>query len=200
MILTDMFGGTPTNLALPFLQGDRVEIVTGVNLPMVLKCASLQKSGRPVTEVAHVAKDRGQRSIYVASDLLAEEAVPRGARPGDGVVAEERGVVIERELSIRNRLGLHARAAAKFVQTASRFQSEVKIRKNGEEVDGKSILGILLLAASQGTQHHARRLRRRRARRVRGRRGPHRPQLRRGRVGGPRLPRHAPGPLRFSRA
>jgi len=59
--------------------------------------------------------------------------------------------VIERELSIRNRLGLHARAAAKFVQTASRFRSEVKIRKNGEEVDGKSILGILLLAASQGT-------------------------------------------------
>jgi phosphocarrier protein HPr len=60
--------------------------------------------------------------------------------------------VIERELAIRNRLGLHARAAAKLVQTASRFRSAVKIRKNGEEVDGKSILGILLLAASQGTR------------------------------------------------
>lgn len=60
--------------------------------------------------------------------------------------------MIERELAIRNRLGLHARAAAKFVQTASRFKSSVKIRKNGEEVDGKSILGILLLAASQGTR------------------------------------------------
>lgn len=60
--------------------------------------------------------------------------------------------MIERDVAIRNRLGLHARAAAKFVQTASRFQSEVKIRKNGEEVDGKSILGLLLLAASQGTQ------------------------------------------------
>ncbi|MDQ2871062.1 MAG: HPr family phosphocarrier protein [Acidobacteriota bacterium] len=59
--------------------------------------------------------------------------------------------MIERDLAIRNRLGLHARAAAKFVQTASRFSSAVKIRKNGEEVDGKSILGILLLAASQGT-------------------------------------------------
>jgi phosphocarrier protein len=59
--------------------------------------------------------------------------------------------MIERQLAIRNRLGLHARAAAKFVQTASRFRSEVKIRKNGEEVDGKSILGILLLAASNGT-------------------------------------------------
>ena len=60
--------------------------------------------------------------------------------------------MIEREVAIRNRLGLHARAAAKFVQTASRFQSEVKIRKNGEEVDGKSILGLLLLAASHGAQ------------------------------------------------
>jgi len=79
VILTDMFGGTPTNLTLPFLRKDRIEIVTGVNLPMVLKCAALQKSGRPVTEIAHVAKDRGQRSIYVASDLLAEEAAPAGA-------------------------------------------------------------------------------------------------------------------------
>jgi PTS system mannose-specific IIA component len=76
VLLTDMFGGTPTNLALPFLRKDRVEIVTGVNLPMVLKCASLQRSGRPLTEAAHVAKDRGQRSIYVASDLLAEESEP----------------------------------------------------------------------------------------------------------------------------
>ena len=60
--------------------------------------------------------------------------------------------MIERAIEIRNRLGLHARAAAKLVQTASRFKSEVKIRKNGEEVDGKSILGLLLLAASQGTE------------------------------------------------
>jgi mannose PTS system EIIA component len=73
VILTDMFGGTPTNLSLPFLKRDRVEIVTGVNLPMLLKCATLQKSGKPVVEIAHVAKDRGQRSIYVASDLLADD-------------------------------------------------------------------------------------------------------------------------------
>jgi len=73
VILTDMFGGTPTNLTLPFLRRERVEIVTGVNLPMLLKCAALQKSGKPVVEVAHDAKDRGQRSIYVASDLLADD-------------------------------------------------------------------------------------------------------------------------------
>ena len=73
VILTDMFGGTPTNLTLSFLKKDRVEIVTGVNLPMVLKCATLQGSGKPVGEVARLARDRGQRSICVASDLLASE-------------------------------------------------------------------------------------------------------------------------------
>jgi PTS system mannose-specific IIA component len=83
LILTDMFGGTPTNLALPFLKRDYVEIVTGVNLPLLLKCAALQKSGKPVVEIAHVAKDRGQRSIYVASDLLAEENAVTAAGSDD---------------------------------------------------------------------------------------------------------------------
>jgi phosphocarrier protein HPr len=56
-----------------------------------------------------------------------------------------------KELEIKNKLGLHARAAAKLVHTAARFHSDVKVRKGGEEVDGKSILGILLLAAGRGT-------------------------------------------------
>ena len=73
VILTDMFGGTPSNLTLSFLKKDRVEIVTGVNLPIVLKCASLQASGKSVAELAHIARDRGQRSICVASDLLADD-------------------------------------------------------------------------------------------------------------------------------
>ncbi len=73
VILTDMFGGTPTNLTLSFLKKDKVEIVTGVNLPMVLKCAALQASGKPVGEIARLARDRGQRSICVASELLASE-------------------------------------------------------------------------------------------------------------------------------
>ena len=59
--------------------------------------------------------------------------------------------MIEREIEIKNKLGLHARAAAKLVHIAARFQADVKIRKSGEEVDGKSILGILLLAAGRGT-------------------------------------------------
>jgi phosphocarrier protein len=59
--------------------------------------------------------------------------------------------VIRRELAIRNRLGLHARAAARFVHTASRFRSRVTAGSSGRVMDGKSILGILLLAAAQGT-------------------------------------------------
>jgi len=59
--------------------------------------------------------------------------------------------VIRRELAIRNRLGLHARAAARFVHTAGRFRSRVTAGREGRTMDGKSILGILLLAASQGT-------------------------------------------------
>ena len=58
----------------------------------------------------------------------------------------------EREVEIVNRLGLHARAAAKLVHTAGGFQSRVTMRKDGEEVDAKSILGILLLAAGQGSR------------------------------------------------
>lgn len=59
--------------------------------------------------------------------------------------------MVEREVEIKNKLGLHARAAAKLVHLAARFKSDIKVKKNEEEVDGKSILGILLLAAGRGT-------------------------------------------------
>jgi len=59
--------------------------------------------------------------------------------------------VIAKKIEIKNMLGLHARAAAKLVHTAARFKSDIKIRKGDEEVDGKSILGILLLAAGRGS-------------------------------------------------
>jgi phosphocarrier protein HPr len=59
--------------------------------------------------------------------------------------------VTRREVRITNRLGLHARAAARFVHTASRFRSRVTAGRDGRVTDGKSILGILLLGASQGT-------------------------------------------------
>ncbi len=57
----------------------------------------------------------------------------------------------EVEVQIANRLGLHARAAARFVQLASRFESRVTVSRDGSRADGKSILGLLTLAAREGT-------------------------------------------------
>ena len=57
---------------------------------------------------------------------------------------------IEKELTIVNRLGLHARPAAMFVRIASRHRSEIWVSKEGEEVNGKSIMGLMMLAAGQG--------------------------------------------------
>jgi phosphocarrier protein HPr len=59
--------------------------------------------------------------------------------------------VIRRQVKIANRLGLHARAAARFVQTAARFEAKITAGRDGRVMDGKSILGILLLGASRGT-------------------------------------------------
>jgi phosphocarrier protein HPr len=57
---------------------------------------------------------------------------------------------VGRDVTIRNRLGMHARAAVKFVQTANKFRSEVKVVKDGQEANGKSIMGLLTLVAAHG--------------------------------------------------
>lgn len=76
LIFTDMFGGTPTNVSLAFLEQDRVEIITGVNLPMIIKLTSLQNSDGKLLEIAQELRERGQNSVYVASEILSsrEEA------------------------------------------------------------------------------------------------------------------------------
>ena len=72
LILTDMFGGTPTNIASTFLGDSNVEIVTGVNLPMLIKLAQAQgELGQDLATVARQVRESGQSSIYRASELLA---------------------------------------------------------------------------------------------------------------------------------
>jgi phosphotransferase system HPr (HPr) family protein len=56
-----------------------------------------------------------------------------------------------KDFTILNKLGIHARPAAQFVKTANRFQSEIRVEKDGEEVDGKSIMGLMMLAAGHGS-------------------------------------------------
>ena len=72
LLLTDMFGGTPTNITSMFLAEGEVEVVTGVNLPMVIKLAS-QNEGGSLTEVARRVRDQGREGIYLAGDLLAPQ-------------------------------------------------------------------------------------------------------------------------------
>ena len=69
IVLTDMFGGTPSNLSLSFLNTEGIEVVTGVNLPMLLKLAQ-SREGHEVGELARIIKDYGRRSISLASEIL----------------------------------------------------------------------------------------------------------------------------------
>jgi mannose PTS system EIIA component len=69
IIMTDMFGGTPSNLSLSFLEEGRVEVLTGVNLPMVLEFAS-KREKLPVSDLAKTLQESGRQSISVAGDYL----------------------------------------------------------------------------------------------------------------------------------
>ena len=71
LILTDMFGGTPSNMSLSFLDDYHVEVVTGMNLPMLIKLATMSDE-RPLAELARFIKEYGQRNISVASELVPE--------------------------------------------------------------------------------------------------------------------------------
>lgn len=73
IIFTDMFGGTPSNISLQFLEQGRVEIVTGVNLPMIVKFAMVKEEAKDVSTLAHVISEKGSKAIRVASDLLHSE-------------------------------------------------------------------------------------------------------------------------------
>jgi PTS system mannose-specific IIA component len=71
LILTDMFGGTPSNISLSFLDEVHVEVVTGINLPMLIKLATLQEE-KTLEDLASFIKDYGRRNISVASELVSK--------------------------------------------------------------------------------------------------------------------------------
>jgi PTS system mannose-specific IIA component len=73
LILTDMFGGTPSNMSLSFHDEHQVEVVTGMNLPMLIKLATMRDE-KPLDELASFIKAYGQRNISVASELIPEAA------------------------------------------------------------------------------------------------------------------------------
>lgn len=75
LLLSDMFGGTPSNLCLSFLKEGKVEVVTGVNLPMLIKLASLRED-RPLAETADFIKGYGQKNIARATEVLKGNGSP----------------------------------------------------------------------------------------------------------------------------
>ena len=72
LILTDLFGGTPSNISLSFLKTGKIEVVTGVNLPMLLKVSDL-RGEKNLTEFASLIRDYGKKNIYLASEVLNRE-------------------------------------------------------------------------------------------------------------------------------
>ena len=78
LVLTDMFGGTPTNIAAMFLHDDEVEMVTGVNLPMVIKLASLDDAG-DLSEAARLVEEQGKQSIHRTGALLEPQKLKKDA-------------------------------------------------------------------------------------------------------------------------
>jgi PTS system mannose-specific IIA component len=69
VLMTDLFGGTPSNLALAFLEPGRIEIVSGANLPMLIKARALARDGRSPGEIARTLVERGRRAILAAAEL-----------------------------------------------------------------------------------------------------------------------------------
>ena len=115
LVLTDLLGSTPTNIAQRLLPESGIRIVAGVNLGMLLNVLNYP-------------------SLALAD--LVEKAVQGG-----------RGGVLE--VGLVNKLGLHARAAACFVKLATTFDCEINVAYNGKKVSGKSIMGIMMLAAAK---------------------------------------------------
>jgi PTS system mannose-specific IIA component len=73
LLMTDMFGGTPSNIGISFLGTHRVEVVTGVNLPMMVKFPSARET-MPLPELAHHLQECGQRNITIPGDMLKKKA------------------------------------------------------------------------------------------------------------------------------
>ena len=138
LLLTDMFGGTPSNLGMSFLAEGKVEVVTGVNLPML-------------------DGSRARIQPRTSRRWLPSRASTAGWRFGwrprcSGESPARSRSMVSRELPVVNvLLGLHARAAARFVRTAGAFASNVTVAKAAHKVDGKSILGLLFLSAARGS-------------------------------------------------
>ena len=73
IVLTDMFGGTPSNMSLSFLDAGKVEVLTGVNLPMLIRIITLRDNGRNIADLAKYLKSYGRKNICIATEILGKQ-------------------------------------------------------------------------------------------------------------------------------
>ena len=113
IILTDLFGGTPSNLAISLMKSENIEVIAGVNLPMLIRLEGARKvDGRPCRRCRRA---RGRAQVYLGC--------LRNPRGGGRLSA------LRREVAITNKRGLHARASAKFVNLASGLDAALRSRR-----------------------------------------------------------------------
>lgn len=138
LVLTDIFGATPANIASRLADPGRVRVLAGVNLPMLVRaiCYRAEK----LDQLAAKALAGGSQGVLQVGSTAVQNQV---ANHPDKYAAED--------ITIINKLGLHARASAKLTQLASKFDSQIKMSRNGRQVDAKSIMGVMMLAAGIGS-------------------------------------------------
>ena len=133
-----MFGGTPSNLAISVMDSEKIEVVAGVNLPMLIKMMSIRDK-KSIKDIIAISQESGRKYINVASAFFEEKKRLEQKK-------------VERKILITNKLGIHARAAAKFVELTSKCGSKFIVKKGSKVVNGSSLLGLMTLAASKGTE------------------------------------------------
>ena len=152
VILTDMFGGTPSNLAISVMSRPKVEVLAGINLPMLIKLVKVRDECPLAEAVAAAQESRAQ--VHHHREPGTGRQMSGGPEPWEecppDVPAAPPGAIVK-HLPIINQRGLHARASAKFVQTVEKFDADVRVTRCGETVGGTSIMGLMMLAAGPGT-------------------------------------------------
>ena len=158
--LTHLDGRDP-EVAKFVLGTDGLELTRQVESLLRFTLPHFQKEGKLYVTICVGCTGGRHRSVAIVEELrrrlggrVGHPGPPSRRRTGDVMGADEtRG---RRRLRIQNELGLHARAATKLVQLASKFPCEVTVAKDGHEVNGKSIMGVLMLVAREGHDGHAR--------------------------------------------
>jgi phosphotransferase system HPr (HPr) family protein len=167
LVLTDIFGATPCNVAQKLVDGVNSRLIAGVNVPMLLRAVSYRHE--PLDALVARALAGGTQGVM-------QVANHRAAEP------DSKKFMIKTTTTISNKLGLHARASAKLTKLAGSFPCEVWMSRGERRVNAKSIMGVMMLAAGIGAEVDARDQRRARAGGHGCAAGADRRQVRRGRV------------------